>query len=57
MSRKDLKLLLKNIAIKPDKFFSFKLYTKDGFVEIDGKKIGAVGMFVEANVYKNGSVG
>lgn len=43
--------------VKPDKFFSFKLYTKDGFVEIDGKKIGADGKFVEAKVYKNGSVG
>ena len=43
--------------VKPDKFFSFKLYTKDGFVEIDGKKIGSDGKFVEAKVYKNGSVG
>lgn len=43
--------------VKPDKFFSFKLYTKDGFVEIDGKKIGSDGKFVKAKVYKNGSVG
>lgn len=43
--------------VKPDKFFSFKLYTKDGFVGIDGKRIGADGKFIEAHVYKNGSVG
>jgi methionine--tRNA ligase beta chain len=43
--------------VKPDKFFSMPLYTKDGFVETDGKKIGAAGSWLTAHVYVNGSVG
>lgn len=43
--------------VKPDKFFEMPLYTKDGFVEIDGKKICAEGKYLTVNVYKNGKVG
>ncbi|MBO5137657.1 MAG: hypothetical protein J6B81_04070 [Spirochaetaceae bacterium] len=43
--------------VKPDKFFDMPIYTKDGFVEIDGKKIGSQGVFLKAQVYKNGVVG
>ena len=43
--------------VKPDKFFSMPLYTKDGFVEVDGKKIGADGKFLTAEIYRNGEVG
>ncbi|QQA02256.1 hypothetical protein IWA51_08890 [Treponema peruense] len=43
--------------VKADKFFDMPLYTKDGFVEIDGKKIGAGGQYLTASVYKNGNVG
>ena len=43
--------------VKSDKFFSFPLVTKDGFVELEGKKIGADGKFLTASVYKNGVVG
>jgi len=43
--------------VKPDKFFAMPIYTKDGFVEIDGKKIGANGIFITAEKYKNGLVG
>lgn len=43
--------------VKPDKFFSLPLYTKDGFVEIEGKKLTADGKYLTANVYKNGTVG
>ena len=51
-------LRLKNTAtLKPDKFFSMPLYTKDGFVEVDGKKIGADGKFLTAEIYRNGDVG
>ncbi len=32
------------------------LHTKDGFVEVDGKKIGAGGKFLTVDVYKNGKV-
>lgn len=43
--------------VKPDKFFEMPIYTKDGFVEIDGKKIGFENNFLTANIYKNGIVG
>lgn len=43
--------------VKPNTFFEMKLYTKDGFVEIDGKKIGADGTFLTVETYKNGAVG
>lgn len=43
--------------VKSDKFFAFPLITKDGFVELDGRKIGADGKYLTASVYKNGVVG
>ena len=43
--------------VKPDKFFAMPMITKDGFVEVGGKKIGAGGKFLTASVYKNGEVG
>lgn len=43
--------------VKPDKFFAFPLVTRDGFVELDGKKIGAEGKYLTASVYRNGVVG
>lgn len=43
--------------VKPDKFFEMELKTKDGFVELDGKKIGADGKFLTVEIYKNGNVG
>lgn len=43
--------------VKPDTFFEMELYTKDGFVELDGKKIGADGKYLTVEVYKNGKVG
>ncbi len=43
--------------VKPDKFFAMPLYTKDGFVEVDGKKLTADGKYLTAEIYKNGSVG
>lgn len=43
--------------VKPDKFFSFTLTTKDGFVEVEGKKLTADGKYLTAEIYKNGLVG
>ncbi len=43
--------------VKADKFFSMPLYTKDGFVEIDGKKLCADGKHQTPQVYKNSEVG
>ena len=43
--------------VKPDKFFDMPIVTKDGFVEIDGKKVGADGKYLTCEVYKNGLVG
>ena len=43
--------------VQADKFFSLPLYTKDGFVEIEGKKLTSGGKYLEAHVYKNGTVG
>lgn len=43
--------------VKPDKFFELPLYTKDGFVEIEGKKLTANGQYLTAHVYTNGTVG
>ena len=43
--------------VKPEKFCSFPLTTQDGFVMVDGKKIGADGKYLTAEVYKNGTVG
>lgn len=43
--------------VKPDKFFDFPLLTVDGYVQIDGRKIGANGQYITSSVYKNGTVG
>lgn len=43
--------------VKPDKFFEMPLRTRDGFVEIDGKRLTADGKYLTASVYKNGNVG
>ena len=37
--------------------FEMPLYTKDGFVEIEGKKIGADGKYLTVEKYLNGEVG
>ncbi len=42
--------------VKPEKFAEMSLCTKDGFVQIDGKKIGANGKFVSVEKYKNGAI-
>lgn len=42
--------------VKPEKFAEMSLSTKDGFVEIDGKKIGSGGKFLTVENYKNGKV-
>ena len=42
--------------VKADKFAEMGLHTKSGFVEIDGKKIGANGKFLTVEVYKDGKV-
>jgi len=43
--------------VKSDAFFSMPLYTRDGFVEVDGKKIGAGGRWLMSQTYLNGTVG
>ena len=43
--------------VKPDKFFDMPLTTNGGYVELDGKKIGAGGEFLMAHVYTDGIVG
>ena len=42
--------------VKPEKFADMNLCTKDGFVEIDGTKIGSNGKYLTVETYKNGSV-
>ncbi|WP_296686883.1 hypothetical protein [Treponema sp. UBA3813] len=42
--------------VKADKFAEMGLYTKDGFVLLDGKKIGADGKFLSVEKYKDGKV-
>ena len=42
--------------VKPEKFAEMSLQTKDGFVEIDGKKIGYNGKFLTVEIYKNAKV-
>ena len=42
--------------VKPEKFAEMELHTTDGFVEIDGKKIGADGKWLTVEKYKNGKV-
>ncbi len=42
--------------VKPDKFTEMELSTKDGFVEVAGKKIGAGGKYLSVKKYLNGHV-
>ena len=42
--------------VKPEKFADMNLCTKDGFVEIDGTKIGSDGKYLTVQAYKNGKV-
>ena len=42
--------------VKPDKFTEMELSTKDGFVEVAGKKIGADGKYLSVKKYLNGHV-
>ena len=43
--------------VKPDHFFALPIYTKDGDVEVDGKKLGFGGKHLTAKKYINGEVG
>ena len=43
--------------LKPNLFFSLPFKTKDGFVEIDGKKIGKDDSFLSVEKYVDGDVG
>ncbi|MCR5253173.1 MAG: methionine--tRNA ligase, partial [Treponema sp.] len=42
--------------VKPEKFAEMNLSTKDGFVEVEGKKIGSGGKFITVEKYKNGAI-
>ena len=43
--------------IKPDHFFALPMKTVDGYVTIDGRKLGADGHFLRVEKYINGNVG
>ncbi len=43
--------------IKPDHFFAMPMKTIDGYVTIEGKKLGADGKFLRVSKYVNGNVG
>ena len=43
--------------IKPDHFFALPMKTEDGFVTVDGKKLGYEGAFLRVFKYVNGNVG
>lgn len=43
--------------IKPDHFFALPMKTIDGYVTIEGKKLGADGHFLRVEKYVNGNVG
>ena len=43
--------------IKPDHFFAMPMKTIDGYVTIEGKKLGAGGKFLRVSKYVNGNVG
>lgn len=43
--------------IKPDHFFALPMKTEDGFVTVDGKKLGYEGTFLRVFKYVNGNVG
>ncbi len=42
--------------VKSEKFQEMELSTKDGFVIVDGKKIGSNGKFLSVEKYKDGKV-
>ncbi len=43
--------------LKADHFFALPMKTKDGFVTVNGKKIGKDGKFLKVKKYINGNVG
>ncbi len=43
--------------IKPDHFFAMPMKTIDGYVTVDGKKLGYDGVFLRVSKYVNGNVG
>ncbi|MDY5931317.1 MAG: methionine--tRNA ligase [Candidatus Ornithospirochaeta sp.] len=43
--------------LKADHFFQIPMHTVDGYVTIDGKKIGKDGSFLKVSKYTNGNVG
>ncbi len=43
--------------LKADHFFALPMHTVDGFVTIEGRKIGFDGTFLHVNKYVNGNVG
>ena len=43
--------------IKPDHFFALPMKTIDGYVTIEGKRLGADGHFLRVEKYTNGNVG
>ena len=43
--------------IKPDHFFALPMKTIDGYVTVDGKKLGHNGTFLRVSKYVNGNVG
>ena len=43
--------------IKPDHFFAMPMKTVDGYVTVDGKKLGYDGTFLKVSKYVNGNVG
>ena len=43
--------------VKPDNFFSMPMKTIDGYVTIEGSKIGADGKWLKVSKYVNGNVG
>lgn len=43
--------------LKPNHFFDMPMHTRNGIVEINGKKIGANGKFLKVEKYINGNVG
>jgi methionyl-tRNA synthetase len=43
--------------VKADHFFAMPIYTEDGIVKVDGKAIGADGVYLRAEKYVNGPVG
>lgn len=53
--KKDVKKI--TTYLKADHFFALPMHTVDGFVTIEGRKIGFDGTFLHVNKYVNGNVG